>query len=270
MNKENPSIIETINNSPSTWSNSANILCNYMQKEEYLISALKNKGITPRYCIENIEYLNIEGLNKIAFPMTCFCDIPLAKAKSHMERYGKYGIAFDKAKMINKFKIQPIHYINSESNLCKSFSKTFSNNYGITREDDDMFELLRNNLTTSLLYMKPLSGQDKFKDQVEIRNFQDECEWRYIPFDNFPDSLSFILVNDANEPTKEECNKVLMKHPKTRINFEWEDIRYLIVQDDASRKDIINAIVNLEILEEEKYNLISKIEVSDRFSKDLI
>lgn len=66
------------------WGNSANVLCNYMKEPEYLELILKNKAIIPRYVIEPLEYLGIQGLNKIAFPMTCFCDIPFAKAATHM------------------------------------------------------------------------------------------------------------------------------------------------------------------------------------------
>ena len=78
------------------WSNSANILCNYMRELEYLEIILKNKAIIPRYVIEPLGYLKIEGLHKIAFPMTCFCDIPLSKVGGHMSRYGRYGLASDK------------------------------------------------------------------------------------------------------------------------------------------------------------------------------
>lgn len=48
------------------WNNSANILCNYMKKLEYLEMILKNKAIIPRYVIEPLLYLKIEGLHKIA------------------------------------------------------------------------------------------------------------------------------------------------------------------------------------------------------------
>lgn len=61
------------------WNNSANILCNYMKELEFLEKILKNKAIIPRYVIEPLDYLKIEELHRIAFPMTCFCDIPLSK-----------------------------------------------------------------------------------------------------------------------------------------------------------------------------------------------
>ena len=40
---------------------------------KWLISMLKNKMISPRYCSEDIEYLKIEGIKKIAFPSLFQC-----------------------------------------------------------------------------------------------------------------------------------------------------------------------------------------------------
>lgn len=64
---------------------------------KWLISMLKNKMISPRYCSEDIEYLKIDGIKKIAYPMRCFCDINLQKLDYHMSWYGNYGIAFEKS-----------------------------------------------------------------------------------------------------------------------------------------------------------------------------
>ena len=43
------------------WNKSANILCNYMKELEYLEMILTNKAIIPRYVIEPLLYLKIEG-----------------------------------------------------------------------------------------------------------------------------------------------------------------------------------------------------------------
>ena len=67
-----------------------------MRELEYLEIVLKNKAIIPRYVIGPLGYLKIEGLHKIAFPMTCFCDLTWAKVGGHMSRYGRYGLALDK------------------------------------------------------------------------------------------------------------------------------------------------------------------------------
>lgn len=47
------------------WSNSANILCNYMKELEYLEIILKNKAIIPRYVIEPLDYLKSKDYTKL-------------------------------------------------------------------------------------------------------------------------------------------------------------------------------------------------------------
>ena len=38
------------------WHNSANVLCNYMKKPEFLEIILKNQAIIARYVIEPLDY----------------------------------------------------------------------------------------------------------------------------------------------------------------------------------------------------------------------
>lgn len=71
---------------------SANTLFHFMKKSEYLEFILTNKAIIPRYCIENIEYLNIHVENsnfkEIAILQKCFCDIPFHKLTDNFELNG--------------------------------------------------------------------------------------------------------------------------------------------------------------------------------------
>lgn len=65
------------------YAQSANTIFNFMKKSEYLKEILEKKAIIPRYCKENLEYLNIHN-GDIAFPeamvlQKCFCDIPFHK-----------------------------------------------------------------------------------------------------------------------------------------------------------------------------------------------
>lgn len=75
---------------------SANALFTFMNNFTYLKDILETKLIFPRYCRENIEYLGLNNLAEIAFPMKCFCDIFINKLYTHMNLYGKYGIALSK------------------------------------------------------------------------------------------------------------------------------------------------------------------------------
>ena len=252
------------------WNNSANILCNYMKEPEFLEMILKNQAIIPRYVIEPLDYLRIEGLHKIAFPMTCFCDIPLSKVNGHMSRYGRYGIALDKQAIISKFNVQPIHYINPLSPLANDFKTAFSQYYRTEKAVHPEDQVLLDYLISALMYMKPISGIEEIEGTRKPYVFQDECEWRFIPSANFPDTLTLTLAErGATKKKKNYYSQALLDHKETWLNFDWEDIRYIIVPDEASLKRIIEQIKELPLGDTQRYLLISRIEVSMRFSEDL-
>lgn len=253
------------------WNNSANILCNYMKKPEYLELILINQAIIPRYVDEPLEYWNIEGLEKIAFPMTCFCDIPFTKVGNHMTLYGRYGIALDKQQIIKKFKVQPIHYINTESPLANDFKEAFVKYYRNEKKVNPEDRILLNYVLSTLLYMKPISKIEEIDGVMKTYVFQDECEWRYIPTNNFPKSTKLLMKEDQiTEEGKDAYSKVLRRHPETWIKFDWEDVKYIIVPDESALKRIIEVIKSLTVEDTMKYLLASKIVISNRFSEDLL
>ena len=94
---------------------SANALFTFMDKSDFLKDILQKKRIYPRYCYEKLDYLALNGLPGVAFPMKCFCDIFITRLIEHTKTYGKYGIAFTKEWGI-KNNIQPVHYINPIEN----------------------------------------------------------------------------------------------------------------------------------------------------------
>lgn len=74
----------------------ADTLFTFTSQIEYLIPYIENACLYPRYCDEDIEYLNIEKYKKIYIPMKCFCDINLHRIDCHLDWYGYYGLAFPK------------------------------------------------------------------------------------------------------------------------------------------------------------------------------
>lgn len=254
------------------WNNSSNVLCNYMQKQQYLDMIIKNQAIIPRYVMEPVGYLNLGDLKKICFPMTCFCDIPFSKVSTHMSRYGEYGIGLDKETVLQKYRIQPIHYMNEHSPLTDDFNKAFMTFYSSENRVDETMEVLLDYLLSTIVYMKPIWGMEINKDgNLEEYVYQDECEWRYIPSDNFPVELRPIILPqiETTDNAKEVFSKALAKHEECWLKFNWDDVRYLIVPDEKSLKETITTITSLNLTEEEKYLLISKIEISSRFSDNM-
>lgn len=264
--KETPELEQNLH-----WHNSSNVLCNYMREPEYLIKILKNQAIIPRYVIEPLDYLKIDGLKRIAFPMTCFCDIPFSKVGNHMSNYGQYGIALDKKKVIRNNKIQPIHYMNPASPLVADFKEAFNANYNVGKKAHKEDEVLLNYLLSTLLYMKPISGLVEKDGEYKMYIFQDECEWRYIP--DCKSILSIPLIINDNKITEKRKNTysdVLEKHPETWVKFDWNDLIYIVVPDEVALQTIIDAIMELPLDNVKKHLLISKIQISNRFTEDLV
>ena len=250
------------------WNNSSNVLCNYMKKQEYLNLILKNQAIIPRYVIEPVGYLNLGDLKSICFPMTCFCDIPFSKVGSHMSRYGEYGIGVDKVAVLKKYKIQPIHYMNENSPLTDDFRNAFMSFYNSDIRVDNSAEVLLDYLLSTMVYMKPIWGWEKNKeDNLEKYVYQDECEWRYIPADHFPEDLKPIILRqrETSKNSRDAFSKALANHEECWLKFKWEDVRYLIVPDEIALKATIATIEKLNLEEEEKHMLIAKIEISRGF-----
>lgn len=195
---------------------SANTLFHFLNKSEYLTDILKERKIVPRYCIENIEYLDIhvgkQKFREIAVLQKCFCDIPFHKLtdafevdgvgkafdsltdseklevtsnSSHPDFYGKYAIAFSKS-WGEANSLQPVQYFNENGSYSTEFSKTLSSLLSL----DDIPEEYVDDILRRLSYMKPLCGtmtrlfrrKSALPVKIELRkNFHDEREWRYVP-----------------------------------------------------------------------------------------
>lgn len=252
------------------WKASANVICNYMKRPEYLHMILKNMAIIPRYVEEMIDYMEVPGLSSISFPMTCFCDIPLNRGKFHSDYYGSYGIALDKYKMTKANDIQPVFYLNSNSRYYSDFISTFRKLYEEGKKIGKKWEFLQDFFLSVLLYSKPIEGNIR-KGEITRRLFQDECEWRYIP--TLPEDIDLIIPPDKNtEQGREAYSQALAleENSSTWFKFSIEDIVYLIVPDETASIDLINYIQsNLDNLDDiDQKKLISKIEIANRFGEN--
>lgn len=299
------------------YAQSANTLFHFMSKSEYLKSILINKAIVPRFCMENIEYLNINvggiSFKEVAILQKCFCDIPfhkltdnfelngvgelykslndeerliLSNNNTHPNYYGKFAIAFSKSWGENN-KLQPIHYLNGNSMYTAEFTKLFD----IILNADNVPEEYVSDILNRLAFIKPLRGimkrtfiHNNCENVIEFyKNFHDEQEWRYVPSSAALSAtkLERIIANpnilnlrtgimDINNSLSTE------KYRPLWINYNYDDIRYIIVPDLHSRIDIINTIMSIsdekfynqsQILMQ-KYILISKILVLEEIRKD--
>lgn len=249
----------------------ADTLFNFTTELDHIITYLKNKMVSPRYCEEDIRYLRITDLKKIAYPMKCFCDINLHRIEEHLQWYGYYGLAFTKDWGMQR-QIQPIHYINPESELRKDFTKAFSGALkSDTRKESKTQSKMENFLLHEMMYYKPYEGRIKNRNTGKIKKkcFTDECEWRYIPDVT---RAGFVQVyfneNILNAGRLNDISNSMSGIQEISLNFDYADLKYIIVKTLSDFEILTEAIMALGLDKLEEYRLISKVIVWDSSKGD--
>lgn len=214
---------------------SADTLFHFEKKLEYLLPIIERFALVPRYCSEDIHYLDI-NIGKLAYPMLCFCDINLHKMQDHIKFYGGdgYGIAFAKKWGIAKA-IQPIQYINPISPLKKDFSKAFLDSVQSSKNS-----MAQDYLLTQMLFFKPIEGTMDRNDKSIHKNFTDECEWRYIPDLSNTNLPQVIHENDLF--SKNTWNKALEHADSAWIKFKPDDVKYIILKTREDFEKLIDVL----------------------------
>ncbi|PGU27370.1 hypothetical protein COD66_26860 [Bacillus cereus] len=256
---------------PPKYKQSANVLFNFMKQLEYLKVNLKNKAFLPRYYEEKVSSYNI-GIDKIAFPMTCFCDIHLQRIEPHVDFYGTFGIGLEKKWGIAAG-VQPIQYANINAPLVLSFSELFLKAFEELDEIHPDIESYQNYLLTHLLYLKPLDGDMLRYGEYELRNFHDEKEWRFVPSIGPQDDLDLLIPQTLlSSKAYEAYSSGISKRDELWLKYEYKDVRYLIVETNNDRTELIRFIseeLNDDVDTFEKSMLISKIIVWEEMKEDL-
>jgi len=174
-----------------------------------------------------------------AYPMVCFCDIPLSQIKEHIEKYGQYGIGLKKTWGIENG-LNPVLYAEIKSHLSKEFASVM--NHLFKGKDEQLLGLseFEKSVIRIMSYVKNYQGELQ-RQNIMIPNyrFADEKEWRYVPLveEDIPLAVdaSKYLKNKtaANEKL---CNMRLIFHPN--------DINYIIIKDDSEIENFINVLKN--------------------------
>jgi hypothetical protein len=244
----------------------ADALFNFTKQLEWLLWTIDNKRLSPRYNIENVAYLHMKGIQRIAYPMKCFCDINLHQIKDHLKWYGYYGIAFNKEWGM-KQKIQPVQYINDVSLLANDFSDAFNQALG-RKTPSKVDKYLKSYLSHELLYFKPYSGHMAHHPSI-IKCFTDESEWRYIPNITISGIPQVIRERELlNEGFLLFANRALQAEESASLKFEYSDIKYIVIKSQGDFDELIDVIHKLEINQYAKYSLSSKILVWDSSKGD--
>jgi hypothetical protein len=224
---------------------------------KYLKSILESKSFLPRFNLE-FTHLSDSFQRRSAFlpiAMVCFCDIPFEHSKTHRKRYGNHGIVLTENWKLMKA-LNPIIYIQSESFLANIFANfvNMTNDFIPLMENKEneikvplTLANVGNNLTYLTYFLKQFENKTKkmieYEGKIRVfekRKFYDEREWRYIPFEADNKNELLISIQDYDNLNKlEQANKNLEKY---KLDFELDDIKYLIVNNKKEKQELNNLI----------------------------
>lgn len=249
----------------------ADTLFTFTDRIEWLSRSLKSKMLSPRYCEEDIRYLKISNLKRMAYPMKCFCDINIHKLTEHLDWYGYYGLAFSKEWGM-KHGIQPVQYINPDSQLRKDLTTAFSAALkDVSGDTTKTQKKLQNFMLHEIMYYKPYSGRmkNRITQKTALKCFTDECEWRYIPDVSVAEYPPVIFDDNIfNAGTLSDISNALGNVSSAALKFEYTDLKYIIVKTDSDFLEVVKVITDTETDSNLVYETISKIIIWDRSKGD--
>jgi len=228
---------------------SSNSLFHFVKKISYLSDILDN-GLQARYCHEHI----LGAPLPFAYPMKCFCDIPLGNIKNHFGQYGSYGIGITK-KFALLHGITPVIYVHKNSNtFLQLTSKT-----DVNSEISSILPYYK--MYDESFYYTP----NKHTNEFYVR-YYDEREWRYIP----PSSEAILLGTTSKSHITRKVNFANnnLKSNKYRLKVPYTSITFIFVKNEKDRKLLIEIIRHKYKSKNVQDLLISKILSTYRILKD--
>jgi hypothetical protein len=248
---------------------SSDALFHFTSSRNHLISILRNE-FRPHYSLEEYGFAMTGGADeaKIAFPMVCFCDIPLSQTATHTATYGSYALGLRKEWGI-QHGIAPVLYSHPKSlvahTLVEMFNKDLATDQGGAGSS---YDRILTHYVRLLAYLKPYQGSF-FRHGRAVPNvrFYDEREWRWVPEGmDILRTLPERQYLDAAELM--QANAELGDVPP--LSFEPSDIRYIVVATEAE----ILPMIHLLRLIKEKYSaddvdlLCSRIVSAEQIARD--
>lgn len=232
---------------------SSNTLFHFTKDLETLKSILTDQAFWPIYCVE-YDKGKFDG-NYYAIPMVCFCDIPLSQINEHIKDYGSFGLGL--SKKWAQEKVSPITYFNHKEALSfKVYNDILRSKLKTSRTPIQYFSLLkryygmtwscsRNNYVNKVLY--------------------NEREWRYIP--RSPKLKVNELYMKVADPTTFSGKNHSAHLKEYSLHFPVDQVKYLFVDSEHHRKELISFIEKTFPLEERRI-LASKILTKKQLKED--
>lgn len=243
---------------------SPNAVFHFTEFCENLDGILKN-DFHPKYCMEDYGFMNHSGETfERAVPMVSFCDIPLSQMKEHMEVYGYYGLGMRKTWAM-EIGASPIIY--SYHNAMLSLKVNESMIHLLKLQESEKNDAGKTLLSISS-YLKAYEGNISRKGKVTFKRFYDEREWRVIPNASHFGLKMMLSKEEFEDSSKEKMNAILSLN--ARVAFNADDIRYIIVKDEAEVMPLVREIegMNTRFAEDKIKALVSRVISSEQILED--
>jgi len=219
----------------------------------------------------------------MGIPMVSFCDIRLSQLNEHTIKYGHFGLGMHKS-WGERMGLNPVLYMSKQSALFRKYNDRMlelggsvgklANEEG--KSHPDFLRKVKNYRESANLirYMKNYQGTLHRVGHKPVSNyiFADENEWRYVPA--VMDTEHFVVSVPSEEKTKKDPKQWKTKFNEElkakgiRLAFTTDDIKYIIVNDEAELELIIN-ILKKTFPVDKVDKLISRVFCSKQIYDDL-
>lgn len=189
-------------------------------------------GFWPRFCVEEFDWL-LGDATHIAFPIVCFCDIPIAAAGDHRIRYGRYALAVSKVWAITH-DVNPVWYVQVGTSIRTHLEKL------LFQESPATLDAIPPTLKPLLPFLKKTVGAQPDRGPVsrpgylEVVDFEQELEWRHTPSslrDTWKIGSTRHIVNDADHELSRN-QRLELKHTAIEVVYvQTEDEKVSLVKD---------------------------------------
>lgn len=207
----------------------------HFTKSRETLKFILGGGFWPRYCVEDTRWVGQEDAPTIAFPMVCFCDIPLSRISDHVNFYGQYGLGMTR-EWADANSLNPVLYVAGGNPVSTELRAMNEHVNKLGREDKAM-------ATESLRYLyshvKPSRGIMVVEGKPAEKDFYLESEWRHVP--KSAEIQAYLNATAFEDPGHlAEHNQRTSDH--CRLMFTPRDVKYIFVRNDADIPDLINFI----------------------------
>jgi len=257
---------------------SLNRLFHYTHSLENLVGILTH-GFQIRYSLEKLGLFEetISITDEFAFPVVCFCDIPLNLVNQHIKVYGKYAIGLSKT-WGEQQAMCPIFYLPKEAESKIILESIAKNIHGNSVHLRDIFNSLSgtNNkkvisqvinlydqLIDLMMFIKPYMGYYERKStgfKESNYKFYDEREWRYKP-NRFLITKSYLTKEEFLDYKRDASRNEGVGF----IDFSSDDITDIIVPADEVEK-VIRELLKIDKLKDFKFKITTFTIEADRLA----